>query len=98
MTKKCLSHRQPIIDRMESWIAEHKIDSKTIVNTRDPSVAQQQIVQDLQSYVNYLKRESDESFRLPELMTYLKRIESNRGNSVLTYLPQYEELFRTAGY
>ena len=93
-----LSHRGPIIDRMESWIAEHGTDSKTIVNTRDPSVARQQIVQDLQSYVNYLKRESDESFRLPELMTYLKRIETGRGNSILTHLPQYEELFRTAGY
>lgn len=92
------SYRQPIIDRMEFWIAKHKIDSEIIVNTRDPSVAQQQIVQDLQSYVNYLKRESDESFRLPELMTYLKRIEAGRGNSVLTHLPQYEELFRTAGY
>jgi hypothetical protein len=83
---------------MEFWIAEHDTNSKTIVNIRDPSVARQQIVQDLQSYVNYLKRESDESFRLPELVTYLKRIESSRGNSVLTYLPQYEELFRTAGY
>jgi hypothetical protein len=93
-----LSHRGPIIDRMESWIAEHGTNSKTIVNTRDPSVARQQIVQDLQSYVNYLKRESDESFRLPELMTYLKRIETSRGNSILTHLPQYEELFRTAGY
>ena len=93
-----MSHRRPIIDRMESWIAEHGTDSNTIVNIRDPSVAQQQIVQDLQSYVNYLKRESDESFRLPELMTYLKRIEAGRSNSILTYLPEYEELFRTAGY
>jgi sulfatase maturation enzyme AslB (radical SAM superfamily) len=93
-----LSHRRPIIDRMESWITEHDTNSDVIVNTRDPNAAQQQIVQDLQSYVNYLKREPDESFRLPELVTYLKRIESNRGNSVLTYLPQYEELFRTAGY
>jgi sulfatase maturation enzyme AslB (radical SAM superfamily) len=93
-----LSHRQPIIDRMESWIVEHDTNSETIVNIRDPSVSRQQIVQDLQSYVNYLKRESDESFRLPELVTYLKRIEAGRGNSVLTHLPQYEELFRTAGY
>jgi sulfatase maturation enzyme AslB (radical SAM superfamily) len=93
-----LSHRQPIIDRMQSWIAEHDTGGETIVNIRDPSVARQQIVQDLQSYVNYLKSESNESFRLPELMTYLKRIESSRGNSILTYLPQYEELFRTAGY
>jgi hypothetical protein len=93
-----VSHRQLIIDRMQSWIAEHDTGSQTIVNIRDPNVAQQQIVQDLQSYVNYLKHAPDESFRLPELVAYLKRIESSRGNSILTYLPQYEELFRTAGY
>jgi hypothetical protein len=93
-----LSHRQSIIDRMEAWINQHDTSAQTIVNTRDPTVAQQQIVQDLQSYVNYLKHAPDESFRLPELMTYLKRIESNRGNSILTHLPHYEELFRTAGY
>ena len=93
-----MSHRQAIIDRMESWINKHSTGGQTIVNIRDPNVAQQQIIQDLQSYVNYLKSESDESFRLPELVTYLKRIESSRGNSILTYLPQYEELFRTAGY
>ena len=68
------------------------------MNIRDPNVAQQQIVQDLQSYVNYLKNEPDESHRLPDLVQYLKKLESNRGNSVLTYLPEYEELFRTAGY
>ena len=93
-----MSYRQPIIDRMESWINKHSTGGQTIVNIRDPNVAQQQIIQDLQSYVNYLKSESDESFRLPELVTYLKRIESGRNNSILTYLPQYEELFRTAGY
>jgi sulfatase maturation enzyme AslB (radical SAM superfamily) len=90
--------RQLIIDRMNNWIAERDNNVQTIVNTRDPNVAKQQIINDLQSYVEYLKHEPDESFRLPELMTYLKRIESGRDNSVLTYLPQYEELFRTAGY
>jgi sulfatase maturation enzyme AslB (radical SAM superfamily) len=93
-----VSYRRPIIDRMQSWIAEHDTGSQTIVNIRDPNVAQQQIIQDLQSYVNYLKSESDESFRLPELVAYLKRIEASRGNSIIHYLPQYEELFRTAGY
>jgi sulfatase maturation enzyme AslB (radical SAM superfamily) len=91
-------YRQPIIDRMESWIAQHGTVVPTIVNSRNPNVSRQHIIQDLQSYVNYLKSEGDESFRLPELVTYLKRIETSRGNSILTYLPQYEELFRTAGY
>ena len=90
--------RLSIIDRMDNWITDRDDRVQTIVNTRDPNVAKQQIIQDLQSYIEYLKHEPDESFRLPELMTYLKRIESGRGNSVLTYLPQYEELFRTAGY
>jgi hypothetical protein len=93
-----MAHRLSIVNRMTAWIADRDLNVQTIVNTRDPNVAKQQIVQDLQSYVQYLKHQPDESFRLPELMTYLKRIESGRGNSVLTYLPQYEELFRTAGY
>lgn len=93
-----MKYRQIIIDRMQSWIDQHDTGSQIIVNTRDPNVAQQQIIQDLQSYVNYLAHEPDESFRLPQLVTYLKRIEYSRGNSILTYLPEYEELFRTAGY
>jgi len=93
-----MDDRLLIVNRMTAWIADRDLNVQTIINTRDPNVVKQQIVQDLQSYVHYLKHEPDESFRLPELMTYLKRIESSRGNSVLTYLPQYEELFRTAGY
>ena len=92
-------YRQHIIDRMQEWIELRGTGDQTIVNIRDPNVARQQIVQDLQSYVNYLQHEPDESHRLPELVAYLKRIESSRGNSVLAYLPpEYEELFRTAGY
>ena len=93
-----ITHRQSIIDNMNNWIAEHIINADQIVNIRDPGVAKQQIVQDLRSYVQYLKHQPDQSEKLPDLVAYLKRIEVNRGNSVLTYLPQYEELFRTAGY
>lgn len=93
-----LEYRASIIDRMEAWIAKRNTSESTILNIRDPNVAQQQVVQDLQSYVNYLKNEPDESYQLPELVEYLKRIEASRGNSILTYLPEYDELFRTAGY
>jgi len=91
-------YRQPIIANLQNWIDKHVVDNNVVVNIRDPNVAKQQIVQDLQSYVNYLESEQDESWRLLDLVQYLKRLESNRGNSVLTYLPEYEELFRTAGY
>jgi sulfatase maturation enzyme AslB (radical SAM superfamily) len=91
-------YREPIVSQLEAWIDNHPVDDGVIVNTRDPNVAKQQIVQDLQSYVNYLKAEQDQSYRLPALIEYLKKLESNRGNSILTYLPKYEELFRTSGY
>jgi hypothetical protein len=61
-------------------------------------MANMQITQDLQSYINYLENAPDESDRLPELVEYLKLLEGSRGNCILTYLPEYEELFRSAGY
>ena len=91
-------HRQQIVAQLKSWIQQHRTDHDVIVNIRDPNVAKQQIVQDLQSYVAYLESESDQSWRLPDLVKYLKQLESSRGNSVLTYLPEYEDLLRTAGY
>jgi sulfatase maturation enzyme AslB (radical SAM superfamily) len=90
--------RQLIIEQMEYWISSRDTKVATIANTRDPNVAHQQIVQDLQSYVAYLKNAPDESHRLPALVEFLKTLETSRGNSILTYLPEYEELFRAAGY
>jgi sulfatase maturation enzyme AslB (radical SAM superfamily) len=93
-----MDYRKQIIDKMQQWIDARLVPGDTIVNIRDPNVAQQQIVQDLHSYVNYLKNEVDESWRLPDMMTFLKRLEASRGNSILDYLPEYEDLFRSAGY
>ena len=91
--------RESAADTLRSWIATHPVaDSDQIVNTRDPNRAQEQIVQDARSYLNYLESAADESDRLPDLVNYLKRLEASRGNSILTYLPQYEDLFRSAGY
>jgi sulfatase maturation enzyme AslB (radical SAM superfamily) len=94
-----LEYRTKVIETLEQWIQAHQsTETQQIINTRDPNVARKQIVQDAQSYLNYLKSVADESNRLPDLVAYLKRLENNRGNSILTYLPQYEELFRSAGY
>jgi sulfatase maturation enzyme AslB (radical SAM superfamily) len=92
--------RDSIIKSLESWIQMHsdRIKNNQIINNRDPNVAKQHIIQDAESYVNYLKNEPDESHRAPALVEYLKRLESLRGNSILDYLPQYEEFFRTSGY
>lgn len=86
-------------NRLADWIINHPIDiQEQIINVRDPSKAHPQIRQDAISYLNYLDTVTDESHRLSELTVYLKKLEKNRGNSILTYLPEYENLFRTSGY
>ncbi len=91
--------RMKIIQNLQHWISVHPVDhSNKIINTRDPNQARSQIVQDLESYLHYLKSAEDESHRLPDLIKYLKLLESNRGNSILNYLPEYEDLFRSQGY
>ena len=90
--------RQQARDRLKSWVDKHQTHSDRVINTRDPSVARDQIVQDAESYVAYLESADDESQRLPDLITFLKRLESNRNNSILDYLPNYDSIFRTAGY
>ena len=91
--------REIAIETLRSWIKTHSVvDCDQIINTRDPNLTRQQIVQDARSYLNYLESALDESHRLTDLVDYLKRLEASRGNSILTYLPQYEDLFRSAGY
>jgi sulfatase maturation enzyme AslB (radical SAM superfamily) len=92
-------YREQAQDNLKTWLDQHTCDSdQQVINTRDPNQARAQIVQDAQSYLDYLSTAEDETERLPDLVQYLKRLESSRSNSVLTYLPQYENLFRSAGY
>lgn len=91
--------RNRVIDRLQSWINEQGTSDPTVVlNTRNPNLAKQQIVQDATSYVDYLRNQPDESHRLKDLVEYLHAMERSRQNSVLDYLPEYEELLRSAGY
>lgn len=92
-------YRTRTIEKMKSLI--DTIDGcpqEQIVNTRDPNNARHQILQDVQSYVNYLEQQDYETYRLPDLVAYLKKLESSRNNSILNYLPEYENLLRSAGY
>ena len=94
-----LPQRQAAHDRLAEWLADHIVDNQAqIVNTRDPNQARAQIYQDAQSYLDYLTTTPDESSKLPALITYLKQLEGGRNNSILTYIPEYEKLFRSAGY
>ena len=91
--------RDQACENLRRWIQTHPAGlGDQIINTRDPNLSQQQIAQDAQSYLNYLESAADESHRLPDLVAFIKQLESSRGNCVLNYLPQYEDLFRSAGY
>jgi Zn-finger protein len=90
--------RDLAINKLESFIASKDPASQNkVINTRDPSQTKNQILQDAQSYITYLKQQpiTDD---VRSLVEYLKKIESNRNNSILNYLPEYEQFLRTAGY
>lgn len=93
-------YREVAIKNLQSWIdsVTTDSDSEKIFNTRSPTTTNPQMIQDAQSYVSYLKNQPYEVDRLPDLVKFLKAIERSRGNSILTYLPEYEELLRSAGY
>ena len=93
-------YRRKIIDQIGQWVSRHaeRLGSETVINTRHPDFASAQVIQDAMSYVNYLTNQPDESYRLPELARYLRLIDQSRNICVMDYLPEYEELFRSAGY
>lgn len=92
--------RSSVVDKLSRWINNHKDSTETelVINTRNPDMVYHQIVQDAQSYVEYLQNQQDESYRLPDLVRHIKIVENHRDNCVLTYLPEYEQLLRSAGY
>jgi len=93
------SWRDQVIAKLRSWIdSQTQETGSPIINTRNPDFAHRQVIEDAKSYVAYLEQQPDESDRLPALVSYLQTMENNRKNSVLDYLPEYEELLRSAGY
>jgi len=93
------TQRLAIADRMQTWIdQQHITASVQTINVRDPNQLHVQNVQDAASYVDYLRTAPDETHRLSDLVRYLKLLESSRSNCVLDYAPEYEHIFRSAGY
>lgn len=91
--------REVAVNRLAVWIEKQgTVTAQTIINTRNPNFVSQQLLEDATSYINYLRAQPDESIRLPDLVMFLKKLEQNRKNSVLDYLPEYENVLRSAGY
>ena len=92
--------RQNIAKELQYWINSKKLlfSEERIINTRDPNKAKDYILQDAMSYVDYLQNGPDESSSWPDLVSYLKKLEGSRKNSILDYAPEYEKFLRSAGY
>lgn len=94
-----MSMREEVIEQLQTWVDQYTVTGVSkIINIRNPAFAEQQIIEDATSYINYLKNQPDESYQLPGLVDYIKLLESNRGNCILDYLPEYEDILRSAGY
>ena len=91
-------HIDRAIATLKDWISDKDREVSTVVNTRNPTHAKDQIVQDAKSYIKWLEESPDETAYQSDLVTFLKKIESSRNNSILDYLPEYEQFLRTAGY
>jgi sulfatase maturation enzyme AslB (radical SAM superfamily) len=93
------SYRLEAAQKLQKWINKHNDNAKDdVLNVRDPNQVRSYLLQDAQSYVHYLKNETDETHRLPDLINYIKGLESVRNNCILDYLPEYENFLRSAGY
>ncbi len=92
--------RNQIIKELEAWIRSHNnfLTNQNIINTRDQNNVRKYILQDAQSYVNYLKNIPYEPDLWKDLVDYVKKLESSRRNNILDYVPEYEKLLRAAGY
>ena len=94
-----MQYRHDIADQIQVWVDQQNIFSTAqLTNLRDPNQLHLQITQDAMSYVDYLHTAPDESHRLPDLVAYLKLLESSRSNSILDCEPEYEHILRSAGY
>lgn len=94
-----VEYKKQAIQKLQTWLdANQKPCASNIVNIRNPNTIQELLSQDVQSYINYLNNQPDETHLLPKLVEYIKKLEQNRKNTILDYLPEYENFLRSAGY
>lgn len=90
--------RKPVIKDLEKFLIDKADPVDSVINVRNPSFTSVTVLQDAKSLISYLKTEKYVNSNHGELTKYLKKIESNRKNSILNYLPSYEEFLRSIGY
>ena len=92
--------RQEFADKLQTWIDSKNLPlGERTLNFRDPNIVHKGILEDAQSYVNYIRNAPEETHRLPDTVSYIKKLETLRVNTILDYVsPEYRKLLRSAGY
>jgi hypothetical protein len=91
------------LNKIEKIIKKYNINSTQdlIVNRRSESIRTQTIHKVILEYyetIKNLKQPDDVEQQRKDLVDFLKAFESLRNNSILDYLPEYEEFLRSYGY
>lgn len=93
--------RHNIINRIQLILAKYNLpnDESIVINTRMPEFRHRTIANDAYGYINYLNTipEATDIERMT-LVSKLMAYESLRKNSILDYLPEYEEFLRRYNY
>ena len=92
--------RKEFADKLQQWIDSKNLPlGEVTINYRDPNLVRKGILEDAQSYIDYIRNAPEETHRLPDTVSYIKKLETLRGNTILDYVsPEYEKLLRSAGY
>ena len=92
--------RTKFADQIQQWIDSKNLPlGEATINYRDPNLVRKSILEDAQSYVDYIRNAPEETHRITDTVDYIKKLETLRGNTILDYVsPEYEKLLRSAGY
>ncbi|MEL0016135.1 MAG: twitch domain-containing radical SAM protein [Rhodospirillales bacterium] len=94
-----MEHRNEAADRLRALVNEYEgIKETGTFNTRHKDNIRGAVLDDAKSWIKYLSEAPDESYRLGDVVDYLKKMESLRNNKITNYLPNYEKILRPVGY
>ena len=93
-------YRKPILDKLQKWAADnqHHARCASSANTRSPKFNKSALVNDLKSYINYLENMESEEHLIPQLLSYINKLELSRNNSIIEYAPEYTTFLQSHGY
>ena len=93
--------KQQVLQKLEDLIDYYQLEKSHVVNIRRNDLIDQVIANNILDYYNVVK-----NFQVPanvedlrvDLVKFIKSFESLRDNSILDYLPEYENFLRSYGF